>query len=191
MKKFISLVAAVAVVLSSSVFAAEAVGDGDPGNVASEPVVISQNANGEIDGVTVKIDGKVVEFDQEPIIINDRTMVPLRAIFEELGAVVTWETETNTAIAFKEDTTVSVQINNNRMFKNSEIIELDVAPMLVSDRTLVPVRAVSEAFECDVEWNEENLEVIITTNKDEETVVDGEENAEISDNGEELDAEEK
>lgn len=191
MKKFISLVAAVAVVLSSSVFAAEAVGDGDPGNVASEPVVISQNANGEIDGVTVKIDGKVVEFDQEPIIINDRTMVPLRAIFEELGAVVTWENETNTAIAFKEDTTVSVQINNNRMFKNSEIIELDVAPMLVSDRTLVPVRAVSEAFECDVEWNEENLEVIITTNKDEETVVDGEENAEISDNGEELDAEEK
>ena len=191
MKKFISLVAAVAVVLSSSVFAAEAVGDGDPGNVASEPVVISQNANGEIDGVTVKIDGKVVEFDQAPIIINDRTMVPLRAIFEELGAVVTWENETNTAIAFKEDTTVSVQINNNRMFKNSEIIELDVAPMLVSDRTLVPVRAVSEAFECDVEWNEENLEVIITTNKDEETVVDGEENAEISDNGEELDAEEK
>lgn len=180
MKKFISVVAACAVLVSGSCFALE-VGDGTSGAALGDPVVIAGKSDAEKDGVTVKIDGETVEFDQAPIVVNDRTMVPLRAIFEKLGAVVTWENETNTAIAFKEDITVSVQINNNRMFKNSEIIELDVAPMLVSDRTLVPVRAISEAFECSVDWDEENLEVIITTNKDKETVVDGEnteENAE-------------
>lgn len=209
MKKFISVIAAVAVLLSMSCFAEEAksdekeavvitaaeakedaaitaadgeekdvvpiadtteekpVGDGEP---AAEPAKDEEKA--EKTEITVKIDGTEIKFDQPPILVNDRTMVPLRAIFEGLKAVVTWENDTNTVIAFKDDTTISVQIDNNKMFKNSEVIELDAAPILVSDRTLVPVRAISEAFNCKVDWDEKNLEVIITTADEKETVVD-------------------
>ena len=208
MKKFISVIAAVAVLLSMSCFAEEAksdekeavvitaaeakedaaitAADGEEKDVvpivdtteekpvdsdlAAEPAKDEEKA--EKTEITVKIDGTEIKFDQPPILVNDRTMVPLRAIFEGLKAVVTWENDTNTVIAFKDDTTISVQIDNNKMFKNSEVIELDAAPILVSDRTLVPVRAISEAFNCKVDWDEKNLEVIITTADEKETVVD-------------------
>ncbi len=123
------------------------------------------------DGViTVKIDGVEVVFpDQKPILHNDRTMVPLRAIFEALGAEVAWDNDTNTAIAKRGDIYILVQIDNNKLIRNNDVIELDVPAMLLNDRTLVPVRAISEAFGCNVEWVEETLEVVVTTTPAEET----------------------
>ena len=115
--------------------------------------------------IQVKLDGKTLSFDVPPQIINDRTMVPLRAIFEALGAEVEWENETQTATATKDGITVSVTIDSNKMQKNAEEIELDVPARLVEDsRTLVPLRAISEAFGCQVEWNEELQRVDIYSN---------------------------
>ena len=100
-----------------------------------------------------------------PITEKDRTLVPMRAIFEALGAEVEWENETQTATATKDGITVSVTIDSNRMLKNGEEIELDVPARLVEDsRTLVPLRAISEAFGCQVEWDEELQRVDIYTN---------------------------
>lgn len=119
--------------------------------------------NEKRNGITVLIDGKKIEFDQKPVIVENRTLVPLRAIFEELGAAVIWDAETRTAISVKDDTAVSVTEGKNTLVKNGEVIELDVAPRIIGSRTLVPVRAVAESFDCKVEWEAETKTVIITT----------------------------
>ena len=114
------------------------------------------------DTIKVYLNGEKVTFDQFPIIINDRTLVPMRAIFEAFGAIVEWDDENAKVISTKDDTTIEMTIGNSIMYKNGETISLDAALMLAGSRTLVPVRAVAESFECTVEWDAENRTVIIT-----------------------------
>ncbi len=112
--------------------------------------------------ITVKVDGKAVEFDQPPVLENDRTLVPLRAIFEALGATVEWEDATQTVKASKGDIAISLQIGSKDMFVNGTTKVLDVPAKLLNSRTLVPVRAISEAFGCKVDWEDATQTVIIT-----------------------------
>lgn len=112
-------------------------------------------------GVNVFYNGEKVEFDVEPIIEDGRTLVPVRAIFEKLGAVVSWEPDTQTVFSILGSDIVSLQINNTIMFVNDKKTELDVPARIVDDRTLVPLRAVSEAFNCSVEWDEATRNIII------------------------------
>ena len=129
------------------------------------PDKIKVNQSSKPKNITVYINNKQLNFDIYPITEKDRTLVPMRAIFEALGAEVEWENETQTATATKEGITVSVTIDSNRMLKNGEEIELDVPARLVGDsRTLVPLRAISEAFGCQVEWDEELQRVDIYSN---------------------------
>jgi len=104
------------------------------------------------DNIKVKIGGEPVNFDVQPQLINNRTMVPLRAIFEALGATVDWNGETQTVTSTKGDTTISLTINNPVMTVNGAEVTLDSPACLVDGRTLVPVRAISEAFNLPVEW---------------------------------------
>ena len=104
--------------------------------------------------ITVSLDGKNIEFDVAPQIINGRTMVPLRAIFEALGATVDWNDDTQTVTSTKGGTTISLTINNPTMYVNGKAVILDSPACLVDSRTLVPVRAISEAFDIQVEWKE-------------------------------------
>lgn len=111
--------------------------------------------------VSVLLNGKEISFDQPPIIVEERTLVPVRAIFEALGAAVDWVQETQTAVAYKDGKTVEIQIGNNIMKVDNEEIALDVPAQIVNERTLVPVRAISEAFDCHVDWDGDTSTVII------------------------------
>jgi len=113
--------------------------------------------------VRVLLDGKEIEFDVNPQTINYRTMVPMRAIFEELGASVNWDGDTQTVSSVKGDTTISLTIGVPSIIINGLEKPLDVSPVLIDGRTLVPVRAVSEAFMLNVDWNETEKTVLITT----------------------------
>ena len=112
--------------------------------------------------ITVKVNNVAVKFDQTPIIENGRTLVPLRAIFEALGAEVGWDGATQTVTASKADIQISLQIGSNKMHVNDDIKTLDVPAQLINSRTLVPVRAISEAFGCKVDWDGTTRTVIIT-----------------------------
>ena len=115
--------------------------------------------------IKVKLDGTKISFDVSPQIINSRTMVPLRAIFEALGASVEWDSSTQTVTSTKGDTTISLTINNPIMKVNGADVTLDSPGCLIDNRTLVPVRAISEAFGTRVEWNGyENTVNILTDN---------------------------
>jgi len=112
--------------------------------------------------ITVKLNGTYLNFDEPPITEDYRTLVPLRGIFEELGAKVEWDNDTETVTATKGDTAISLQIGSNVLVKNGEAIKLDVPAKLVGARTLVPVRAVSEGLGAKVEWDEGTQTVVIT-----------------------------
>lgn len=102
--------------------------------------------------IPVYVDGKQLMADVPAQIISDRTMVPLRAIFEAIGADVAWDDSTKTAISNKGETTVKITIGEYRLIKNDTEIAIDVPAQIVDSRTLVPVRAIAESFDCTVEW---------------------------------------
>lgn len=112
--------------------------------------------------ISVIVNGNKIMFDQPPVLLNDRTLVPLRAIFEALGATVDWNDETQTVTAFKEDTVISLTIESNILTENNNKVMMDVPAILMNGRTLVPARAVAEAFKCNVDWDETTQTVIIT-----------------------------
>lgn len=112
--------------------------------------------------IDIKIDGKTMEFDTVAYIKNDRTLVPMRAIFEALGSSVSWDDATKTAIGVKYGVEVKITIGENMLYKNGEAVELDSVAEITNNRTMVPVRAISEAFGCTVTWNDETKTVEIT-----------------------------
>ena len=113
------------------------------------------------EGIRVIVNGEQVLFDQPPVIVDDRTLVPLRAIFEALGATVSWDQNTKMIISEKEGILVVLQLDHTEMYKNGIAVQLAVPAMMINERTLVPTRAVAEAFGCDVIWNEREQTVEI------------------------------
>lgn len=108
-------------------------------------------------GIAVIVNGNKVEFDVQPQIINGRTMVPVRGIFEALNTVVDWDGSTQTVIAKKDNTIIKFTINELSFKKNNEIKKLDVPAQIIDGRTLVPVRAIGESFDCTVDWEDSGV----------------------------------
>ena len=119
----------------------------------------------------VQLNGEVIDFTDEngnkveAQIINNRTMVPLRKIFELLGCKVDWEASTQTITATKENKKIVLQINNKLAKKIIDgvttEIQLDSAPVIVNDRTLVPLRFIAESLNKQVGWDAANGTAII------------------------------
>lgn len=105
---------------------------------------------------TVILDGRQLSFDVPPAIDNGRTLVPLRSIFEAMGATVTWDQTTYSATAVKGDTTVILRIGSTTPTINGQMKQLDVPAKIVNGRTLAPLRFVGEAFGGSVQWDGAN-----------------------------------
>lgn len=106
-----------------------------------------------VGAVSLYVDTDLVNTDVPPTIVNSRTLVPVRAIFEALGATVEWDGVTKTATGTLGDTVVVIQINNTTAYVNGEAKTLDVPAQIIDSRTMVPARFVSEALDCDVTWD--------------------------------------
>lgn len=99
--------------------------------------------------------------DVPPEVRSGRTLVPLRAIFEYLQADVAWDGATRTVTATRGGTHVRLQIDNPVAWVNDQEVPLDQPPVISGDRTLVPVRFVSEALGATVEWDAATRSVLI------------------------------
>lgn len=132
--------------------------------------LVTSNAIVERD-IDVIVNGEKLVLDVSPVILNDRTMLPMRAIFEALGAKVNWIPTNRIIIATKDDTMVTLQIDNASMSiqkatsDENTVVTLDAAPFILKDRTMVPVRAVAEALKADVKWDPATGAVTVTQNE--------------------------
>ncbi|MDF2948614.1 MAG: hypothetical protein K0R07_630 [Sedimentibacter sp.] len=119
--------------------------------------------------IKLVIDGKTIAADPEAFIKNDRTMVPLRVIAEELDADVKWDNENRTVLISKGDLHVNLPIDSHLIeytIDNETIYNLsDVAPLINEDRTFVPIRIVSNALGVGIEWDNDKRAVIIDSSE--------------------------
>jgi uncharacterized protein YraI len=122
--------------------------------------LVNQNAV-----LSIYVNGVKQSYDPSPLIENGRVLVPLRAIFETLGAKVNWDAHTRTASATKGNMTISLQIDSKMALKNDELIQLDAPPQIIKGRMMVPLRFVSETLGAKVAWDDKNRTVTITLNQ--------------------------
>lgn len=113
--------------------------------------------------ISVQLNGQPLNTAVAPVKMKNRTVVPMRDIFEALGATVDWNPATMGITAQKEGTTVNLAINNRRAYINGRQVSLDQPATLLRGRTMVPLRFVSEAMGAQVGWNEAMQLVSIDT----------------------------
>lgn len=113
--------------------------------------------------VTINVDGKYLPTDVDPYLSNGRTMVPMRAAGEAVGATVDWDQATQTATATLAGRDVSFTLWDNTYLVDGEEKSTDVAPMMSGNRTFLPLRVFAEAFGVNVIWDQARYDVTIDT----------------------------
>ena len=115
--------------------------------------------------ISVTVDGDPVAFTTtNPRYVNGRVLVPLRGVFEQMGAFVQWHPETRTVTANKANKDVKLQIGSPTAYVDGQAMTLDVPPQIMAGSTMVPLRFLSESLGADVQWiNQQNLVAITTT----------------------------
>lgn len=118
--------------------------------------------------IQVAVDGKRVEFDVPPQLIQDRTFVPLRAVLEAMGAKVWWDQNSQTGYAEKDGITIQMPLGSYQIYRNGQVIEMDVPIQMVQNRLLIPLRFASQALGGVVDWraatSESAMSITIQTN---------------------------
>lgn len=121
------------------------------------------SAGAAIAAPRVVLNGQELSFDVPPTIKQSRTLVPMRAIFEALGAEVGWDAATRTVTAAKSQTTIRLTIGVKVAYRDGVPVTLDASAKIINGRTLVPLRFVSEALGCKVNWDANTQTVTIVS----------------------------
>ncbi len=121
---------------------------------------VSVNANF---GIKLFVNGNEVKTDIAPMIVNDRTMVPARVVFEHLGGEVSWLADSRQVVIVSGDTILVFKIGSDIATVNNEQFKMDCAPMIVEDRTMIPIRFVSEKLGYTVLWDGVTKKVTINS----------------------------
>ena len=105
--------------------------------------------------MTLVINNKV--FEKEFIVKNDRIHIPLRLVSENLGADVNWKADTSEVEILNKGKKIVFYINSNEYRIDDMVYTIDSAPFIVKDTTYVPARALANAMDAKLEWNEEKF----------------------------------
>lgn len=137
----------------------------------------AQTLTMQMDNPMMTVDGEQQEIDPgrgtTPAIVENRTLVPIRAIVEALGGTVAWDQSTRTATLTYGEDEIRLTLNSTTAYLNGEAHTLDVAPTTMNNRTMLPIRFIAEGFQFGVDWNQAERTITITKNA-ETTVPDGE-----------------
>ena len=117
--------------------------------------------------IRVFLDNSSISFDQPPIIRDDRTLVPFRALFEKMGATVDWDSEKRTVKGSIGDKLITLVIDESlaQIREDGKVnnVKMDVPAQIVNNRTLVPLRFVMENFGLDVNWDSKTRTIDVIT----------------------------
>lgn len=114
--------------------------------------------------IAVYIDGEKQVFADRPVMVQGRTLLPMRVLFQALGAEVGWDPGTGTAVGSREGTEVLIPIGSTTPTINGRPVKIDVPARLIGGRTYIPLRFVGEALGDDVQWDGQNRLVVIIRN---------------------------
>lgn len=158
MKKILALILGLMLCITGvPVFADDVV----PAAAGEDVTVILQ-----IDNPVMTVNGTEYEVDPgrgtAPVIVGDRTLLPVRTIIESFGGSVAWDDETQTVILGYGSDIITLVIESSTAYLNETPVTLDVAPVLLNERTMLPIRFIAESFGFGVEWNEEQRRVTVT-----------------------------
>lgn len=178
MKKAIALILSIFMLfcLSLTGCSAEELSEGD--NTDMQIILQIGNPIMQVNGTEKEIDpgrGTV------PVIINNRTLLPIRAVVEEIGGSAEWEESTQTAIFTYNCDVVKLTVNNTTAYLNDTSHTLDSAPTIINNRTMLPIRFIAESFKFSVNWNE--AEQIVTITKTPQTSLPPENSSGESESG--------
>ena len=135
---------------------------------AAETAVVLQ-----IDNPVMTVNGveKAVDegYDTKPVIVDGRTLLPVRAVIEEFGGNVNWNSDTKEVSLTHNENEIVLTINSTQASINSSVQNLDTAPVIINNRTMLPIRFIAESFGFDVECNQNNKTITITKNDENES----------------------
>ncbi len=103
--------------------------------------------------VYVKLNGNILGFDTPPVIEDERTLIHIRFLFEQMGATVDWNGDTQTATISQDNTAVTFSIDDTEADVNGRTVTMDVPARLINGKTMVPLRFLSEELGYNVEWD--------------------------------------
>lgn len=107
----------------------------------------------------IYIDDRLVTTDVAPVVVNSRVLVPIRVVSEGLGAQVSWDNPSQTVTVKKGSVTLKMVANKTTYTKNGVNKTMDVPVKVIKNRTLVPIRVVSEDLGAGVQWDKGNVYV--------------------------------
>ena len=158
MKKFLSVLLALCCVLS--LFSMTC---GAAENVTAEEYI---SVVLQIGNSMMTVNGNTLEIDPGrgtvPVVVNDRTLVPIRAIIEAMGGTVSWDEAAQTAVLGYNNNEIRLTMDQPVAYFNNEAYILDVAPATMNDRTMLPIRFIAERFSFHVDWNGEEQRITVT-----------------------------
>ena len=132
-----------------------------------EPILLEIEEGGvNNEGITLQVGNPVMisngmrslidpqSHDTVPVIVNDRTMLPARAVVEEIGGEVMWNEETRETTLMYNGIELKLTIDSYTAYVNNKEKTLDSAPVIINDRTMLPIRFIAENFNLDVSWDD-------------------------------------
>ena len=127
-------------------------------------VVVSMQINNPI----MEVNGVYTEIDEgrgtTPVVLNDRTFVPIRAIIDAFGGNVVWEESSQTVTLTMNSDVITLKIDSNIAYLNGEKETLDASPVIINERTMLPIRFIAEGFNLGVAWDGDTRTVSIIRN---------------------------
>lgn len=116
--------------------------------------------------ISLFLNGNKIECDPTPVIENGRTLIPVRALFEKMGADVSWNGENQEVRIECGDIKISMTIGEKTAVVSDKAVGLSVPPAIINGRTMIPLRFVAESIGAKVSWDEDNRSVSVFTQED-------------------------
>jgi len=145
------------------------------GSTASDAVTVgtalSASQTASASGITIELDGRPLQTEVAPVLMNGSVLLPIRDVFEALGAKLTWDNSSKTVTATRDQMTLVYRIGDPTAQLNGQTLTLPVPGQITDGYALVPLRFVSEALGSEVAWDGESRRVRITSKFTYETTV--------------------
>lgn len=116
------------------------------------------------DSISIYVDNEKIFLDVEPFIENGRTLIPLRGVFEKLGAKVDWNKNIQEVVIKDENNEIEMILGKDKVMVNGTINDIDVPTKMINSRTFAPLRFIVENLGHDVRWDGNTNSVYITKN---------------------------